>query len=151
MEDVEVKSPSVKSAVNFFNSLSKSSSIQVVCHQQIRVSPLIPRPKLIIKRNGDLTPDVEAKNIIEEFNKKISPYNTFKLPVDALHSDFFKQNFEPLLPDVVAPEKKRRRNRIYRKPAKSVSFVKCDKMKITKYTSLLLQTVAYRNSFSPCE
>lgn len=132
MEEDEVKSPSVKSAVNFFNSLSKTSgktvckNFEVVCKiDTINVSSIIPRPKLIRRSgNGQLTPDVEARNIIEEFNKKISPYNTFKLPDDAIHSDFFKQNLEPLLPDVVSPGKKRRRNRIYKKPAKRC-VIKC--------------------------
>ncbi|RZC34388.1 hypothetical protein BDFB_009909 [Asbolus verrucosus] len=132
----EAKSPSVKSAVNFFNSLSRSSAksnlevslkINTERHQEIHVSSIevqkfIPRPKLVKKsstENEQLPPDVEAKKIIEDFNKKISPYNTFKLPVNAIHSDFFKQNLQQFLPDVVFPKKEKpRRNRVYRKPSK---------------------------------
>ncbi|XP_066150243.1 protein sprint [Euwallacea fornicatus] len=38
-----------------------------------------------------LTPDVEAKQIIEAFSKEIKPYNQFEVSEDALESDFFKQ------------------------------------------------------------
>lgn len=38
-----------------------------------------------------LTPDQEAKQILEAFNKEITPYNQFEVPVDALESEFFKE------------------------------------------------------------
>lgn len=58
--------------------------------QSIEETPLINAyqdPK------DQMTPDIEAKKILEAFTKEITPYNTFEIPVDAdaLDSDFLKQ------------------------------------------------------------
>jgi hypothetical protein len=126
METAEAKSPNVKSAVSFFNSLSRQTSLEVrrvkIESSEVRVHSLIPRAKL--RRAGSVTPDVEAKRIIDDFNRKISPYNTFKLRTDALDTDFFRTNLQHLLPDVVSREIRKRRR--YQKPNKrcveTVSF-----------------------------
>ncbi|CAH0561513.1 unnamed protein product [Brassicogethes aeneus] len=61
-----------------------------------------------------IPPDLEAKLIIENFKKEISPYNTFKIPFDALDSDFFKQTLD-ILPETKCLMKKNSKN-FYSKP-----------------------------------
>lgn len=48
-------------------------------------------PLLTTEPKELLTPDQEAKQILEAFNKEITPYNQFEVPVDALESEFFKE------------------------------------------------------------
>lgn len=48
-------------------------------------------PLLTTESTELLTPDEEAKQILEAFNKEITPYNQFEVPVDALESEFFKE------------------------------------------------------------
>lgn len=48
-------------------------------------------PLLTTESKELLTPDEEAKQILEAFNKEITPYNQFEVPVDALESEFFKE------------------------------------------------------------
>lgn len=73
----------------------------------------------LLNKDANLTPDIEAKKIVKDFKKKISPYNTFEIPFDALDSDFFKQTLE-LVPDVVknVPESRKVKPSVYRIPAK---------------------------------
>lgn len=115
MESEPVKSPSVKSAVHFFNSLSRATSkknieINFKINAKLECRK-IPRPKLC-----RLTPDVEAQKIIEDFNKKISPYNSFKLPLNAVQSEFYRQNIQTLLPDVVSSKQLKTKEKIDKSP-----------------------------------
>lgn len=112
MESEPLKSPSVKSAVHFFNSLSRSTSENI--EVKLKINAKIECKKIPRPRFARLTPDVEAQEIIRDFNKKISPYNTFKLPLNAVESDFFKQNIETLLPDVVRSKQFETKEKIYK-------------------------------------
>lgn len=46
-----------------------------------------------------LPPDVEAKQIYENFEKEVSPYNTFTIPKDVAANEVFKPTFE-MFPEV---------------------------------------------------
>lgn len=46
-----------------------------------------------------LPPDVEAKKIYENFEKEVSPYNTFTIPKDVTANEVFKPTFE-MFPEV---------------------------------------------------
>lgn len=112
MESEPLKSPCVKSAVHFFNSLSRATSKNIEVN--LRINAKVECKKTPRPRFARLTPDVEAQKIIEDFNKKISPYNTFKLPLNAVESDFYKQNIETLLPDVVKSKPLKPKKKIYK-------------------------------------
>ncbi|CAG9767020.1 unnamed protein product [Ceutorhynchus assimilis] len=49
------------------------------------------KPQIPPSNQGPLTPDMEAKQILEAFNKEINSFNFFEIPLDALESDFLKQ------------------------------------------------------------
>lgn len=71
-----------------------------------------------VQGDQPLTPDIEAKQIIEAFKKEITPYNTFEIPVNALDSDFFKQTLN-LVPDITVSfsnNKPKRNSSFYRLP-----------------------------------
>lgn len=71
-----------------------------------------------VQGDQPLTPDVEAKQIIEAFEKEITPYNTFEIPVNALDSEFFKQTLN-LVPDITVSfsnNKPKRNSSFYRLP-----------------------------------
>lgn len=67
-----------------------------------------------------LTPDLEARQIIEDFTKQISPYDTFKIPVDVIDCEFFQQTMQFLPPMHVerAAKKPWKLAGDYRKPTK---------------------------------
>lgn len=46
-----------------------------------------------------LPPDVEAKQILENFEKEVSPYNTFTLPKDVAANEVFRPTFQ-MFPEV---------------------------------------------------
>lgn len=159
--DVEIKSPSsVKSAVIYFNSLTRSESkklnrenvkrtkVQEKCavlqcvklEQYLKIttnaddidknadkhsaqqeneiglrnekqpaervpshygrSSLVePKTQENKLKGKEVPPDLEAKRILEDFERKISPYNTFTVSREDLNVDLFKQTFE-LFPEV---------------------------------------------------
>lgn len=76
--------PPRPTSLNLKNTLNLGSKKS----QSIEETPLINAcqdPK------DQMTPDIEAKKILEAFTREITPYNTFEIPVDALDSDFLKQ------------------------------------------------------------
>lgn len=122
MEPQQATSPSnVKSAVNFFNSLNRNhptpSKTISITKKNNKTTPEKSRHITNIEILDQLTPDLEAKRIIEDFSKQVSPYNTFKLPLDAIDSDFFKETVHQFLPDVISNQKKKiKRTGSYGKP-----------------------------------
>lgn len=99
----------VESAIRFFDSLSVTNTETKIRTSVVRKSVIqcgqLSKQQRELERNIQkppdllLPPDLEAKQILENFEKEVSPYNTFTIGKDVTANDVFKPTFQ-MFPEV---------------------------------------------------
>lgn len=85
---VEVTSNQQKTTPNLIEELENALDLLNQSTEDLQ-----KRPDLL------LPPDIEAKQILEKFEKEVSPYNTFTIPKDVIANEVFKPTFQ-MFPEV---------------------------------------------------